>query len=50
MFRRLAIANGHGWNHFVHIIEVLPRRGDTFLPFWVIIAGIVRNFYDRVYG
>jgi hypothetical protein len=24
-----AIADGHGWNQFLHTIEVLPRRGDT---------------------
>jgi hypothetical protein len=30
MFRRLAIANGHGWNRFLHTVDrVLPRRGDT---------------------
>jgi hypothetical protein len=35
MFQRLAIANGHGWNKFLHTIDqVLPRRGDTLpLPF-----------------
>jgi len=30
MFQRLAIANGHGWNRFLHTVDqVLPRRGDT---------------------
>jgi hypothetical protein len=35
MFQRLAIANGHGWNRFIHTVDqVLPRRGDTLLlPF-----------------
>lgn len=35
MFQRLAIANGHGWNRFMHTVDqVLPRRGDTLpLPF-----------------
>jgi hypothetical protein len=35
MFQRLAIANGHGWNRFLHTVDqVLPRRGDTLpLPF-----------------
>jgi hypothetical protein len=38
-----AIADGHGWNQFF----AMPLE-DTYI--WVIIAGIVRNFYDRVYG
>jgi hypothetical protein len=30
MFQRLAIANGHGWNRFMHTIDqVMPKRGDT---------------------
>lgn len=30
MFQRLAIANGHGWNRFVHMVDqVLPRKGAT---------------------
>ena len=30
MFQRLAIANGHGWQRFLHTIDqVLPRRGQT---------------------
>jgi hypothetical protein len=30
VFQRLAIANGHGWNRFLHTVDqVLPRRGDT---------------------
>jgi hypothetical protein len=30
MFQRLAIANGHGWNRFLHTVDqVLPRRGHT---------------------
>lgn len=35
MLQRLAIANGHGWNRFLHTVDqVLPRRGDTLpLPF-----------------
>ncbi len=35
MFQRLAIANGHGWQRFLHSVDqVLPRRGDTLpLPF-----------------
>ena len=35
MFQRLAIANGRGWNRFLHTVDqVLPRRGDTLpLPF-----------------
>lgn len=35
MFQRLAIANGHGWQRFIHMVDqVLPRRGDTLpLPF-----------------
>jgi hypothetical protein len=35
MLQRLAIANGHGWNRFLHSVDqVLPRRGDTLpLPF-----------------
>jgi hypothetical protein len=35
MFQRLAIANGYGWQRFLHMIDqVLPRRGDTLqLPF-----------------
>jgi hypothetical protein len=35
MFQRLAIANGYGWQRFLHMInQVLPRRGDTLqLPF-----------------
>lgn len=35
MFQRLAIANKHGWNRFLHTVDqVLPRRGDTLpLPF-----------------
>jgi hypothetical protein len=35
MFQRLAIANGHGWNRFLHTVDqVLPRRGETLpLPF-----------------
>jgi hypothetical protein len=35
MFRRLAIANGYGWQRFLHMVDqVLPRRGDTLqLPF-----------------
>jgi len=30
-----AVANGHGWNRFLHTVDqVLPRRGDTLpLPF-----------------
>ena len=32
MFQRLAIANGHGWNRFVNMVDqVLPRRGNTNL-------------------
>ncbi|MBU6442428.1 MAG: hypothetical protein KGR48_00835 [Alphaproteobacteria bacterium] len=35
MFQRLAIANGYGWQRFLHMVDqVLPRRGDTLpLPF-----------------
>ncbi|MCK1526463.1 P63C domain-containing protein [Bradyrhizobium sp. 182] len=35
MFQRLAIANGFGWQRFLHMVDqVLPRRGDTLqLPF-----------------
>lgn len=35
MLQRLAIANGHGWSRFLHMVDqVLPRRGDTLpLPF-----------------
>jgi hypothetical protein len=35
MFQRLASANGHGWNRFLHTVDqVMPRRGDTLpLPF-----------------
>jgi hypothetical protein len=30
MFQRLAIANGYGWQRFLHMVDqVLPRRGDT---------------------
>jgi hypothetical protein len=30
MLQRLAIANKHGWNRFLHMVDqVLPRRGDT---------------------
>ena len=30
VLQRLAIANGHGWNRFLHMVDqVLPRRGDT---------------------
>lgn len=30
MFQRLAIANGWGWNRFVHMVDqVLPKRGNT---------------------
>ncbi len=30
MFQRLAIANGYGWQRFIHMVDqVLPRRGDT---------------------
>ena len=30
MLQRLAIANGYGWNRFLHTVDqVLPRRGDT---------------------
>ena len=30
MLQRLAIANGYGWNRFLHAVDqVLPRRGDT---------------------
>jgi hypothetical protein len=30
MLQRLAIANAHGWNRFLHTIDqVHPRRGDT---------------------
>jgi hypothetical protein len=30
MLQRLAIANAHGWNRFLHTVDqVLPRRGDT---------------------
>src|SRR6266403_234336 len=33
MFRRLAIANGYGWQRFLHMVDqVLPRRGDTLQP------------------
>ena len=32
MFQRLAIANGYGWQRFLHMVDqVLPRRGDTLL-------------------
>ena len=35
MLQRLALANGHGWNRYLHMVDqVLPRRGDTLpLPF-----------------
>jgi hypothetical protein len=35
MLQRLSLANGHGWNRFLHTVDqVLPRRGDTLpLPF-----------------
>ncbi len=35
MLQRLALANGYGWNRFLHTVDqVLPRRGDTLpLPF-----------------
>jgi len=35
MFQRLAIANGHGWNRFVKMVDkVMPKKGDTLeLPF-----------------
>lgn len=35
MFQRLAIANGHGRNRFLHTVDlVLRRRGETLpLPF-----------------
>lgn len=35
MLQRLALANGFGWNRFLHSVDqVLPRRGDTLpLPF-----------------
>jgi hypothetical protein len=35
MFQRLAIANGYGWQRFLHMVnQVLPRRGETLqLPF-----------------
>jgi hypothetical protein len=35
MFQRLAIANGHGWNRFIKMVDkVLPKRGSTlFIPF-----------------
>ena len=35
MFQRLAIANGYGWQRFLHMVDqVLPRRGETLqLPF-----------------
>ncbi len=34
MLQRLAIANGHGWNRFLHTVDqVLPRRGDPNDPF-----------------
>jgi hypothetical protein len=30
MFQRLAIANGYGWQRFIHMVDqVMPRRGDT---------------------
>jgi hypothetical protein len=30
MFQRLAIANGYGWQRFIHMVDqVLPRKGDT---------------------
>lgn len=30
MFQRLAIANGYGWQRFVHMVnQVLPKRGQT---------------------
>lgn len=30
MFQRLAIANGYGWQRFLHMVnQVLPRRGNT---------------------
>lgn len=30
MFQRLAIANGHGWQRFLHTIDqVMPKRGET---------------------
>jgi hypothetical protein len=35
IFQRLAIANGFGWQRFLHMVDqVLPRRGETLpLPF-----------------
>jgi hypothetical protein len=35
MLQRLSIANGHGWQRFLHSVDqVMPRRGDTLpLPF-----------------
>jgi hypothetical protein len=35
MLQRLALANGHGWQRFLHMVDqVMPRRGDTLpLPF-----------------
>jgi len=30
MLQRLAIANGYGWQRFLHMVDqVMPRRGDT---------------------
>jgi hypothetical protein len=30
MFQRLAIANGYGWQRFLHMVDqVLPKRGQT---------------------
>jgi P63C domain len=32
MFQRLALANGHGWNKFVQMVDaVMPKRGTTLM-------------------
>jgi hypothetical protein len=35
MLQRVAIANGYGWQRFLHMVnQAMPRRGDTLpLPF-----------------
>jgi hypothetical protein len=38
MLQCLAIANGYGWQRFLHMVDqVMPRRGDTLeLPLEII--------------
>jgi hypothetical protein len=50
MFQRLALANGYGWQRFLHMIDqVLPRRGDTLeLP--LEFMGNARSGKDEAAG